>query len=125
MTTISLRKIADLVALALGTFGGLALLGALAVWITSPPLVFGVEDKPALLSTEHGLRPTTEVVVQPTLSSMLVSQERLHEALWIAGLGIALIVGAAASYGLLRAVARFRHEATGSASPLQPGEDHQ
>lgn len=108
MTALSLRRIADLVALSFGAAGLLALLGAIVVWITSPAVEFGAEGKPAVVSTEHGLRPTTEIVVQPTLNSLLAYQERLHEALWIALAGAALIIGAAACYGVLRAVARFR-----------------
>ncbi|MFZ5674441.1 MAG: hypothetical protein ACOZAM_15905 [Pseudomonadota bacterium] len=81
MSAASLRKISDIVALVLGVAGLLMLLGAMAVWVMSPAVEYGAEGKPAVVSTDQGLRPTTEIVVQPTLHSLLVYQERLHEAL--------------------------------------------
>lgn len=111
MTDGAIRRASDVLGMALGVAGLLALLGAFALWATTPSVVLGVEDKPALLSTDHGPRPTTEIVIQPTLDSITARNARVHQALLAAYLGAGLVVGAAVFYGSLRAIARLRDNA--------------
>lgn len=111
MMSGSLRRLSDILGAFLTTAGIIAFAWAVVLWATSPPLVLGVEEKPAVLSTEHGLRPTTEIVVQPTLSSITARDERMSRALSVAYIGGGLLLGAAVCYGSLRAFARLSQDA--------------